>query len=410
MGKIWNVIHGLKPAMMMVIVQIALAGVSVFYKLVSNDGMSMRVMVAYRFLFAAAFVVPLALYVERKSRPKLTRIVLCQAFVCALFGGSMAQNLYAESLVLTSATFASATTNLVPAITFIMAVFFRLEKVGLGTKTGKAKVVGTLMGIGGAMLLTFYKGVEINIWPTKFNLLHHGQHGGGHAASSHREPTDHIVGPLLAIASCFSIALGLMFQAKLSKRYPCHYSSTALIAVMGSLQGVIFALCMERDWSQWRLGWDIRLFTVAYTGTVASGLTVIVIMWCVRMRGPLFVSVFNPLILILVAIAGSLLLNEKLHLGSVLGAVIIICGLYMVLWGKGKEIRRIAQLMPSRSSKEEPEQIQISARSSVESASIFAPTFFTMVDNDTTVNNTVSDQGLPVSHESRLEEGKEGET
>ncbi|KAK2996042.1 hypothetical protein RJ640_002661 [Escallonia rubra] len=99
---------------------------------------------------------------------------------------------------------------------------------------------------------------------------------------------------------------------------------------------------------------------------------------------------------------------------SVLGAVIIICGLYVVLWGKGKELRRIAQLMPSRSSKEEPEQIQISARPSVESASIFAPTFFTMVDSDTNtntnVNNNVSDQGLPVSHESRLEEGKEGET
>ncbi|KAK3012195.1 hypothetical protein RJ639_010890 [Escallonia herrerae] len=82
----------------------------------------------------------------------------------------------------------------------------------------------------------------------------------------------------------------------------------------------------------------------------------------------------------------------------------------MVLWGKGKEIRRIAQLMPSRSSKEEPEQIQISARSSVESASMFAPTFFTMVDSDTTVSNNVQDHGLPISHESRLEEGKEGET
>ncbi|KAK2996041.1 hypothetical protein RJ640_002660 [Escallonia rubra] len=208
MGKIWNAIHGLKPAMMMVIVQIALAGVSVFYKLASNDGMSMRVMVAYRFLFAAAFVVPLALYVER---------------------GSMAQNLYAESLVLTSATFASATTNLVPAITFVMAVFFRLEKVGLGTKTGKAKAVGTLMGIGGAMLPTFYK--------------------EGWRSTSGQQ----------------SLTFCIMDNAKLSQRYPYHYSSTALIAVMGSLQGVVFALCVERDWSQWRLGWDIRLFTVVYT-------------------------------------------------------------------------------------------------------------------------------------------------
>jgi drug/metabolite transporter (DMT)-like permease len=48
---------------------------------------------------------------------------------------------------------------------------------------------------------------------------------------------------------------------------------------------------------------------------VGSGLMVTLIAWCVRMRGPLFVSVFNPLMLVLVAIMSSLLLDEKLHLG-----------------------------------------------------------------------------------------------
>lgn len=33
------------------------------------------------------------------------------------------------------------------------------------------------------------------------------------------------------------------------------------------------------------------------------------------MRGPLFVSIFNPLMLVLVALAGSMVLDEKLHLG-----------------------------------------------------------------------------------------------
>lgn len=48
---------------------------------------------------------------------------------------------------------------------------------------------------------------------------------------------------------------------------------------------------------------------------MGSGLMMVCSMCCVRMRGPLFVSIFNPLLLVLVAIAGSLLLNEKLHLG-----------------------------------------------------------------------------------------------
>ena len=32
---------------------------------------------------------------------------------------------------------------------------------------------------------------------------------------------------------------------------------------------------------------------------------------------------------------------------SALGSVLIVCGLYTVLWGKGKEMKRISQLMPS---------------------------------------------------------------
>lgn len=38
-------------------------------------------------------------------------------------------------------------------------------------------------------------------------------------------------------------------------------------------------------------------------------------LWCMNMRGPLFVSSFNPVMLIFVAIFGSLLLEEKLYLG-----------------------------------------------------------------------------------------------
>lgn len=60
-----NVLHGLKPTILMVVVQFAFAGVNVFYKLAVNDGMNLRVIVAYRFLFASAFITPLAFVLER---------------------------------------------------------------------------------------------------------------------------------------------------------------------------------------------------------------------------------------------------------------------------------------------------------------------------------------------------------
>lgn len=50
----------------------------------------------------------------------------------------------------------------------------------------------------------------------------------------------------------------------MSKEYPSHHSSTALMALMGALQASAYALCVEKDWSQWKLGWNIRLLTAAF--------------------------------------------------------------------------------------------------------------------------------------------------
>ncbi|KAF5454150.1 hypothetical protein F2P56_023834 [Juglans regia] len=298
-------LHGLKPAMLMVVVQLSSAGVNVFFKLAANDGMSSRVIVTYRLIFAAAIVVPLALVFERNSRPKLTWTVLFQAFLSGLFG---------------------------------------LEKLSLGTIAGKAKVLGTLTGIGGAMLLTFYRGAEINIWSTHVDLLHHGQHQtGGHSVAS-PESENLLLGSILALGSCLSFASWLIIQTKMSERYPCHYSSAALMCVMGAIQSAVYALCTESDWSQWKLGWNIRLLTVSYSGIVGTGLVVTLIAWCVNMRGPLYVSIFYPVMLVSVAIMGSLLLDEKLHLGTILGSVLIVCGLYAVLLGKRKETKQKTQV------------------------------------------------------------------
>lgn len=58
-------IHGLKPTILMVIAETILGASNVLFKLASNDGSDLRILVAYRFLFAAAFMVPVALFLER---------------------------------------------------------------------------------------------------------------------------------------------------------------------------------------------------------------------------------------------------------------------------------------------------------------------------------------------------------
>lgn len=138
---------------------------------------------------------------------------------------------------------------------------YSLERLNLRTAAGKAKIAGTLIGIGGAMVLTFVKGKEIKIGTFDFNLLH--QNGARPPAQASGGKT--VLGSLSALASGVSYALWLIIQAKMIERYPCPYSSTALMSMWGALVSIVIALCLERDWTQWRLGWNIRLWTAAYS-------------------------------------------------------------------------------------------------------------------------------------------------
>ncbi|CAI9090098.1 OLC1v1024789C1 [Oldenlandia corymbosa var. corymbosa] len=305
-----------KPAVMMIAGQVMLSGMNILLKLAANDGMDSRVIVAYRFVFGAVFMAPISFFSERKSRPKLTWKVFFYACLAGLFGGSLGQNLYLQSLVLTSATFVSAMLNLVPAVTFLVALCFRLEKLGWKTAAGKAKMLGTILGIGGAMVFTFYKGPDVTIWDTKLNLLE--------LTSSHHSATKP------------AAAGGLM-----------NFTS--------AVSSAVYAVCMQRDPSEWKLGWNIRLLAVAYSvrfmifmteGIVCSAVLFTIIAVVVRMKGPTFAAVFNPCVLVVTGLVSSLVLEEDLFLGNLLGGLIIIISLYMVLWGKKKEAEKSNKLVP----------------------------------------------------------------
>ncbi|CAI8617848.1 unnamed protein product [Vicia faba] len=307
MGSMWDMF---KPALLMVLVQMVFSACNVLYKLAIFNGMSTIVIAAYRLAFAAITTIPLALIFERK-RPQMTWRVFYLSLLSGLFAGALFQNLFYRALVLSSATLVSAIYNLIPTITFVLAVSFGLEKLNWAAPAGKAKVAGTIVGLVGALVLTFYKGVEFDIWPFKINLLDPKDREIGHVTDSSTE----LLGVLCAVVSCVCFSIWLIIQAKIS-------------------------FIVERDLNQWKLGWDIRLLTVAFSGIGASGLMILAMAWVVQAKGPLYASAFNPLLLFIVAIVASMVLDEKLNLGSLLGGVLIVCGLYTVLWGKGRETQK----------------------------------------------------------------------
>jgi drug/metabolite transporter (DMT)-like permease len=145
--------------------------------------MSHYVLVVYRHAFATLSIAPFALILERKVRPRMTLRVFINIFLLALMGPVIDQNFYYAGLKYTSPTFSCAMSNMLPAMTFVMAVIFRMEKVNLKKARCVAKVVGTLVTVAGAMLMTLYKGRAMEMIWSKHTHLHDGPHQDAAAAA-----------------------------------------------------------------------------------------------------------------------------------------------------------------------------------------------------------------------------------
>nr|POE62329.1 wat1-related protein [Quercus suber] len=108
---------------------------------------------------------------------------------------------------------------------------------------------------------------------------------------------------------------------------------------MGFIECGIIAAISKPVISAWSLSNPMWLLAALYTGVVCSALAFAVTSWAIQLKGPLYVSVFTPLLLVIVAITSWALLREKLYVGTALGSLLIVMGLYAVLWGKNKETK-----------------------------------------------------------------------
>ncbi|XP_058107366.1 WAT1-related protein At5g07050-like [Magnolia sinica] len=324
-----------KPYIAMISLQFGYAGMNIITKVSLNRGMSHYVLVVYRHAFATGAIAPFALILERKVRPKITFPIFMQIFALGLLGPVIDQNLYYAGLKFTSPTFSCAMSNMLPAMTFVMAVLCRMEKVNIKKVRCQAKVVGTIVTVLGAMLMTLYKGPIMEmVWSKHI-----------HPRKSYVTDTtgttdkDWLKGSILLIIATLSWAAFFILQAITMKKYTAPLSLTSLVCFMGTLQSIAVTFVMEHRPSVWTIGWDMNLLAAAYAGIVSSSIAYYVQGLVMQKRGPVFVTAFSPLMMIIVAIMGSFILAEKIFLGGVLGAILIVAGLYSVLWGKYKEFK-----------------------------------------------------------------------
>lgn len=319
------------PYLAAVFLQLGFSGLGIIAKFSLNGGMSHYTFAVYRNLVAGLFFAPFAFFCERKLRPTMTMSVFLKIMLLGLLEPVIDQNLFYSGMKYTTASFASAMTNITPAITFIMAWIFGFEKVNLKRIQTLAKIVGTMVTIGGATIMTLVKGGALGLPWTK--VKNHVEN-----LSTNSNSLDPIKGAIMISTGCFCWGGFYILQASTLKLYPAGLSLTTLVCLMGSLQGVILTFIMEKgDMSVWSFKWDMKLLSAVYGGLVCSGLSYYIQGLIMLRKGPVFVTAFNPLYTVMVAMMGSIFLSEQLYVGRMVGAVIIVIGLYFVLWGKSKD-------------------------------------------------------------------------
>lgn len=136
-------------------------------------------------------------------------------------------------------------------------------------------------------------------------------------------------------------------QTRVCQQYGAPYSSTTIMCLMASVQCVIVAFGFDHNLAAWSLSQPIRVVSVIYSvrsltfydpysiflihlitkvninynhfllqGIICSAMAFCLMTWCITKRGPLYVSVFSPLLLVIVAILSWVLLEEKLYIGT----------------------------------------------------------------------------------------------
>ncbi|XP_020698657.1 WAT1-related protein At4g08290-like [Dendrobium catenatum] len=332
-----NVLQEVKPYVYLVMQQFFIAVMYVLAEATLKDGMNQYVLVVYRNIIAAVTIAPFAFWFERKQRPRITMVIFLKIIALAFLDPVLQQNFFYMGAKLTSASFAAALENIIPAITYLMALVLRLEKLEIKQRFGQASVIGTVANIAGAILMIIYKGPNLKLpWYSWRKDVQYSSTedsmAGGAGVSQWIEGTFSIIGSS-TLWSAF-----IILQSNTLKSFPTELTLTALICLVGAVMSAVVALVLEDgSASPWIIGWDRRLFLAIYSGITCTGLSYYFQGVVMNEKGPVFVGAFSPLCFFFTLALGSFFLSEKISLGMAIGSIIMVAGLYALLWGTSKD-------------------------------------------------------------------------
>ncbi|XP_021989455.1 WAT1-related protein At4g30420 [Helianthus annuus] len=329
-------IESYKPVIVMVVMQFTYGAVSITTRASLLEGMNPRVFVFYRQAIATLIVAPIAYF----SRSKTTRCCIgwksfWLIFIAGLIGITISQMIFLEGLYLASSSAGSAIFNLVPAITFVAASIIGYEPINIRSLRTMAKIFGTIVCVTSAAAMALIKGPKLlnaNL-PSSNSLL----------LNSTEFDNLWLLGCLCIFGSSCCWSFWLIIQVQVTKSYPDHLSLSAWMCFITTVQSGTIILFTDPHLEAWKVTSYFQMGSLLYAATAGSGISIFAQSWIVQKRGPVFSAMFNPLNTVIVTIFASIFLREQIYVGSVVGAVGIVIGLYVVLWGKAKDLEEMKE-------------------------------------------------------------------
>ncbi|KAK9221352.1 hypothetical protein WN944_009778 [Citrus x changshan-huyou] len=204
-----------------------------------------------------------------------------------------------------------------------------MEKLALGSLSTWAKILGTIVSVSGAMLVVLYKG------PTIISTSSMPSQSLQWPLQSTQSRW--VIGGILLLIENLLISVWYIIQTQIMKLYPAEFVVTLLYGLFATIISAPICFVGESNLSAWRLKPDVELASIVYSAFFGLTFSAVVHTFGLRMKGPVYTAIFKPLSIAIAAIMSFIFLGEALHLGSVIGGVIICVGFYAVLWGKAND-------------------------------------------------------------------------
>jgi len=217
--------------------------------------------------------------------------------------------------------FGTVWNNMSPIFVCLIGIFLGVELITKQGHSAALKLGGTAIGVAGALTYAFLS----LVWD-----------GSGGAESG--KDYNYALGNMWLFVSIFGGAVFHVYQKVVLNR---GYSGLETVTWGGTLGLIIMSVIVvpQLEASTFVMTLPQWLY-VLYAALLPTGLCIWVLAWVLKFTSPLFIVALNPLSTVVTAVLDLIVNGTAPTASTWISAPIILLGMYLLIWGRAREVRR----------------------------------------------------------------------